>query len=158
MTTRIGIDPGKSTGIAWFYGPQFGGSGQVEGGVQGFIEWLNIGFGSILMAEIEEVVIEDFDIDGTRSGTWSSEIVGIMKDYAYRSGGRISLVVQKRSDKAALFNQVKKGDAGEAERFAWLKERGFERIGKGHNLDAITHVLVRGKKIDRAEFYNRYWK
>lgn len=143
----MGIDPGESTGIAFFYGSEFDSSETVTGGVDGFISWWHrMGISD----KIDEIVMEDFIVEPSFVGRAEpSEIIGVVR--AMWTG---KITIQKRSDKATMFRQVFSGSKGEMERKAWLAERGLH-FTTGHEMDAATHVLV-AKKRD-IKFWNKYW-
>lgn len=148
---RLGVDPGETTGVALFKGSSLLFSDNISGGVEGFVEWWR---DWRIQDKIDHIVIENFVVEPSFTGIpVASEIIGAVKVLR----NTLPITLQSRSDKATLFNQVKRGDAGEAERFAWLEDRGFVRIGKGHNLDAITHVLVERKRARDPEFWAKYW-
>lgn len=150
---RLGIDPGETTGWAVFKDEELDATGIITGGVEAFIEWAN---SAIYFRSVAEIIIEDFDIDGTITGTWSSEIIGAVR--ALRRPAHQKLFVQKRAAKTELIGvRGLTGDQAEAKRFAWLKAHGFEDAGGGHNLDAVTHVLVRLKRGRDRAAYRRYW-
>lgn len=149
------LDPGLSTGYSiWETRSYFDSSdlelmetGVIEEGCEGFIDdWRYKGIGT----KTDRVVCERFVIDGTHTGVWSAQIEGALM--ALYDG---PVIWQLRSDKATLFNQEFGGDAGQTERFAWLRERGFE--GEGHELDAITHALVWAKRMGHIPTLRKYW-
>lgn len=155
MTKILGLDPGYTTGWAMFVDEEMVGTGVVVGGVEGFRHWVEGAEGREALYEADVVVIEDFDIDGTKTGSWSSEIIGAVK---FVVGKRVRLFIQKRSQKTGLVGvDGLTGEQAEVKRFAWLKAHGFENVGGGHNLDAITHIIVWGKTHMRTEFYRRYF-
>lgn len=102
------------------------------------------------------VVYEDFAIDGTITGSWSSEVIGALKMYQAQNS-TAPLVKQTRQNKAALFgHQAEDTQKRETERFNWLRERGFD--GQSHELDAITHALFYIKKRAlHVPTIKKYW-
>lgn len=149
---RIGIDPGETTGVAVFRDENLIYSDNIGRGVYGVIDWWDMNEHSGYAPS--EVIVENFVAEPSFVGVpIASEVIGALRAM-WKDG---ELIMQDRSAKATLFNQQKSGDAGEAERFAWLEERGFKRIGKGHNLDAITHVLVNRKRARDPKFWKKYW-
>lgn len=146
---RLGIDPGETTGIAYAIEEEIIWSKEVPNGLEGFIHWWK----HDRWDDPDEVIIENFVVEPDFVGVpVASEIIGALH-VLYRG----KIVRQQRSDKSSLYNQKKKGEAGEAERFEWLEQRGFSRIGKGHNLDAVTHVLIRLKRLRHMGAWKRYW-
>ena len=147
--TLFAVDPGWSTGWAMF-GVTDGKvelltQGTVEGGLEGWVQ--EVGLYPIRGA----VVCEAFIVEPSYVGrAWSSEVLG-----AVRLASRDEFVLQSRSDKATLFTQKHLGDKGETERFAWLRERGFD--GTPHELDAITHALVYLKRQRNRVALKQYW-
>ena len=147
----LAIDPGLSTGAAWFREEELIDQFTLYRGVDGFLEWWQAPRRWHGTPDI--VIYEDFIFDGTTTGRgWSSEIIGAIKALDWDGA---EIVSQLRSDKATLFGQKHKGDAGERERFAWLAERGFS--GTPHELDAISHTLVYMKRQRSPEALRRYW-
>lgn len=143
----LAIDPGLSTGWALFHGATPFKQGVIPNGVRGFKEWWN----SCERPSHDVLVIEDFIVEPSYVGiAWASEVKG-----AAIMATNAMVVIQKRSDKATLFGQKKKGQAGETERFNWLRERGFS--GASHELDAITHVLVYLKRQKNRLALSKYW-
>lgn len=155
MTKILGLDPGETTGWAMFLDEEMVGTGAIVGGVEGFRRWVEGPEGREALYDADVLVVEDFDIDGTKTGTWSSEIIGAVK-FSRLSWQK--LFMQKRGKKAGLVGvDGLTGEQAEVKRFAWLKAKGFENVGGGHNLDAITHIIVWGKTHMRTEFYRRYF-
>lgn len=149
---RLGIDPGETTGWAVFKDEELDATGIIVNGVNGFIEWTRT---DIYFRSVSEIIIENFEIDGTITGTWSSEIIGAVR--ALREPWQ-KLFVQQRAAKTELIGvRGLTGDRAQARRFAWLASHGFEDVGGGHNLDAVTHVLVRLKRARDRAAYRRYW-
>lgn len=147
----MGIDPGLSTGWAIFQGTSLIGSGSIEGGVDGFIEWWRAGN---LSSRVDEVVYERFIPQGFKglTQTHSLQVEGAL--FALWQGPRIG---QLRTDKATLIKQHDTGDKGERERRDWLASKGLHFETK-HAMDAATHILVERKKARDMAFWKRYWK
>lgn len=150
----LGLDPGKTTGFAFAYLDSvrpliIAEHGTIEDGLDGFIDWWESRQKYWSPAD-EKLVIERFIIDGTITGTWASQIEGAIKVLHPQNN-----VWQLRSDKATVFNQKEGGDKGQTERFAWLRERGFE--GVSHELDAQTHLLVYAKRQKHLPTLRKYW-
>lgn len=143
----LGIDPGNTTGFAFFADWKLCGHGEIPGGVEGFIAWWN----SLNISDYKlELIVENFVVEPSFVGVpVASEIIGAIK--ALWDG---PMQIQQRSYKASLFHQKKPGDAGQSERIAWLKERGLE-FESTHAMDAATHVLVNQKR--NPQFWARYW-
>lgn len=156
---RLGLDPGKETGWAEFFGTDLQASGSIEGGLDGFVDWWQSGSAYRGWAEAGRlsVVCERFVPEVGLGGTdqaWSLEIQGAVKLLARQSA--FPLVLQPRSDKAALFGQKDIGDRGETERKRWLSERGLN-FATNHAMDAATHVLVERRRARDMAFWKRYW-
>lgn len=154
MRWRLGLDPGKQTGWAAFYGATLERSGSIDGGLDGFIEWW--GDEGWLLGQ-SSVVCERFVPEAGLGGAdqaWSLEIQGAVRLLAYQQG--FDLALQLRSDKATLFGQEQAGDKGEAERREWLAERGLV-FDTDHAMDAATHVLVERKRARDLAFWRKYW-
>lgn len=148
----IGIDPGGTTGIAIFSDVELVECEAVMGGFDGFMEWWRSKRGADWAMIADALVVEDFIVEPDFVGrAYPSEIIGAIR--ALWSG---ELIVQPRSAKSTLFNQVFTGDKGEMERAAWLKERGLTFFTP-HEMDAATHVLVERKRARDMEFWRRYW-
>ena len=149
---RLGLDPGGSTGAAWFSGATLIKSEAILGGFDGFKEWWHEGDwpgtpGAIVMERY--VPLEGFK--GTDQ-THSPQIEGAVKMVWERS-----LTLQQRSDKATLFRQHHVGRKGEIEREIWLASKGLH-FETAHEMDAATHVLVERKRAKDMTFWKRYWK
>lgn len=148
----LGLDPGKTTGYAFFSGTELVEAGEIPGGLKGFLEWWD---DRVLMHDtLARIVMEEYvPLEGFRGKdqTHSLQIQG-----AVIALSGVEVVLQTRSDKATLFNQTFTGDKGEAERFAWLRERGLDSQS-GHALDAVTHVLVNRKRVRDMRFWMAYW-
>lgn len=156
---RLGLDPGKETGWAEFFGTDLQASGSIEGGLDGFVDWWQSGSAYRGWAETGRlgVVCERFVPEvglGGADQAWSLEIQGAVKLLARQNG--FDLTLQLRSDKAALFGQEEVGDKGATERRAWLAERGLT-FETDHAMDAATHVLVERKRARDMLFWKRYW-
>lgn len=161
MRWRLGLDPGKETGWAVFFGAELQESGSIEGGLDGFADWWQ---GSRYTPRLGDHFAEWFDVVcerfvpeaglGGEDQAWSLEIQGAVRLLARQCG--FSLTLQLRSDKATLFGQEQLGDKGATERRAWLAERGLA-FETDHAMDAATHVLVERKRARDMQFWRRYW-
>lgn len=154
----LGLDPGKTTGFAMFCDTSMVAAGSIPGGFEGFVEWwfTERGFAP-RPQDMGRLVIERYvPLEGFRGidQTYSLEVQGAARTLALLAG--IPVILQMRSAKATLFGQQETGDKGEAERRAWLAERGlvFDPT-TSHAMDAATHVLVSEKSS--LDFWNRYW-
>lgn len=108
------------------------------------------------MRLVDVVIYEDFVIDGTLTGSWSSEVIGALKCMMYHEAADVPLVKQTRQNKASLFgHKAKTTEKREVERFNWLRDRGFS--GVSHELDAITHALFYIKKQEHVPTIKKYW-
>lgn len=146
----LAIDPGLSTGIAWFHNEELIRQETIYRGLDGWLDWY---YAHKWPGRPDRVIHEDYISDGSTTGrVWSSEIIGAIRALDW---GGVKIIRQLRSDKATLFGQKFKGEAGEQERFEWLRARGFD--GTDHELDAITHALVDMKKRKNSAALERYW-
>lgn len=113
----------------------------VPNGVEGFAALYGGSFRWSLIFDV--VVYEDFEIDGTKTGSWASEVIGAMK---FITEPTQRLVRQRRQDKWGVTgypSEIRNGSTQQREtyRFNWLRDKGFEGLSS-HELDAITHALV----------------
>lgn len=155
MQWILGLDPGKETGWAAFYGAKLERSGSIKGGLDGFIDWWeDEGWFLGHMSVVCERFVPEAGLGG-EDQAWSLEIQGAVRLLARQQG--FDLTLQLRSDKSVLFGQEQVGDKGEAERREWLAERGLV-FDTDHAMDAATHVLVERKRARDLAFWNRYWK
>lgn len=143
----LGIDPGLSTGWALFaYTEKLPAtlvdSGQVKGGVEGFIDWWPT---LVNDYRVDELVAERFIIDGTVTGSWAPQIEGALKVLA--AGKPITW--QTRGDKAALLPT-------EPARRQWFRNAGI-RFDSDHSLDAATHCMVLLKRRRHLPTLSAYW-
>ena len=131
--------------------------GVIPNGVDGFMVSTVMPdefFRALMAADI--VVYEDFEIDGTITGSWASETIGALKMHLFAMT-RPAPVRQTRRDKATLFGQkAPTTEKRQTERFNWLRDRGFE--GVSHELDAITHALVYIKRQGHKPTIDKYWR
>ena len=140
MTYMLSLDPGESTGFALWCRSDLLRVGTVTHGLQGFDRWT--------MPYHEILVVEDFVCEPDFTGRpVASEVLGL----AWGRSSALKKVRQARSMKASLFGK----NHSEAERFAWLRERGF--TGNSHELDAITHGLIFMKNNRNRDALRRYW-
>lgn len=146
----VAIDPGLSTGIAWFHNEELIRQETVYRGIDGWLDWWN---STVWPGMPDRIIYEDYISDGSTTGrVWSSEIIGAIRTLDW---GGAAVIRQLRSDKATLFGQKFKGEAGERERFEWLRARGFD--GTDHELDAISHALVDMKRRKAPNALRKYW-
>jgi len=149
----LSLDPGLATGVALFDNENIIHQETIEGGEKGFLKDFPELYEQIAN-EDHRVVVERFipneHVQG-EDAIYSNRIEGMVMVYTNNQG----IIWHLRSDKALLFNQKKKLAAGEAERFQWLRRKGFK--GGGHELDAITHALVYMKRLHFEPAIRKYW-
>lgn len=150
MTSLLALDAGVTTGYAFAsYGDEapldFTEVGVIENGIRGFLLWWEERLNGYPKDQIDCIIAEDFKIDGTIAPGDSLQIEGALM--ALWPG---EIVWQSRSDKAALIR-------GEKARNAWIDER-FPGLTTQHTRDAVTHALVRMKRLHHAPTIDRYWR
>lgn len=132
----LALDPGDTTGWAafWMDDETFDceGSGNIHGGVFGFVDWWHdFAIPVINTAGPLTVVSEKFIVRPGFVG--DSEALKIEGALAALHGKNVRY--QMPSQKATLFPK-----RTEAQRFRGLREMSYE--GTSHELDAITHALL----------------
>lgn len=140
MVRVLALDPGESTGWALFKDEEMLQCGVISSGLNGYLSWA-----ALAMPVHDVLVVEEFIVEPDYVGrAYASEIVGAA---VALSPARI--VRQLRSMKATLVRGT------EAQRFAWLSERGF--TGESHALDAITHALLYLRRSGNKAAVRKYW-
>lgn len=144
----LALDPGKTTGMSiWHYDAEtpltLEGSGQIEGGVDGFLEYFYPSDGRYMMWDI--IVSESFVLDGRTPNpdVTPLHIEGILESHAHRT--RCQLRFQRNNFKAHVPDSK-------------LKELGFYVKGMGHANDSMRHALAFMKTSYHAPTLNAYFK
>lgn len=138
-------DPGGTTGWAYFIDGELVDQGIIDNGVEGAIGWVLSG----RMPPHDVLVLESFIVEPDFVGrSFASEVIGVLK-MASRQMGCTLQVFQSRAQKRVIVN----GD--ETARFRWLRGHGF--TGTSHELDAISHGLLRLRLEGNKEIVKRYW-
>lgn len=140
----LAMDPGLTTGWAHFIQHELVDQGTIGNGVDGAVEWLHSGNRPRYRRLVLESFIPEPDFVGRAH---ASEVIGAMVGDAYLLNAPYSF--QSRAQKRLIIN----GD--ETKRFRFLREHGFE--GSSHELDAISHGLIRQRLEGNALVVKRYW-
>lgn len=141
MMLTLGCDPGESTGLALFRDDELLWSKTVTNGVDGFIEWAKTD-----MPWHNVLILESFIAEKDFVGrSFASEVIGA----ALAISQAQQKVFQSRGQKATLIR------GSEKDRFQWLRNHGF--TGTSHELDAITHALLRLRSTGNEAAIKRYW-
>lgn len=143
MTVALCLDPGKVTGAAYVQWGRTQGlsviaTHAIENGCEGFIDWFRS------HAPFQLIICEEFNIDGTITGTWSAQIEGALK-----AMWGSPIVWQRRDDKAVIRK-------GEPERNDWLASRGIH-LKTQHERDAVVHGLVYARRQGHLPTIEKYW-
>lgn len=140
----LGADPGGTTGLALFVGPDLEWTGEAPNAMEGMIEFIRSGE----LPDFDAIVLESFIVEPDFVGrAHASEVIGVLVAHARSIGAEVWF--QSRSQKAL----VKRGT--EAERFRWLRSMGY--VGSSHVLDAITHALLRLRREKNRDVVQRHW-
>jgi len=138
------MDPGENTGWAYFEDADLVAQGTIPNAADGVVETLR----PRLLPAYDRLVLEAFIVQPDFVGrAHASEVIGVMIRDAYENRAPYSF--QLRSQKAVVTRGT------EAERFAWLRSHGFS--GSSHELDAITHGLLRLRLEKHKPTVMRYW-
>lgn len=135
MGSVLGIDPGGKTGIAIYDLTTLSViyRDEVEGGIEGFIKWWNIMWGTpddSVVDEVEDVVCEKFTLDGRTPNPdlTPKEIEGFLKG----TDVHVDRFQTPAQAKALITNTV-------------LKRAGLYpphgQVKGGHSTDALRHAL-----------------
>jgi len=148
MKRLISFDPGKTTGMSiWQYDAetplQLIGYGQIEGGVEGFLEYLYPTDGRYMIWDV--IVSESFVLDGRTPNpdVTPLHIEGILESHAHRTGCQLRF--QRNNFKAHVDD-------------AKLKEYGFYVKGMPHSNDSMRHALAYMKTSYHRPTLDAYFK
>lgn len=140
----LGGDPGGTTGLALFEGADLVGTSEVPNAMDGMIEFIESG----QMPQFDVLVLESFIAEPDFVGrVHASEVIGVLVAHARSIGAEVYF--QSRSQKAL----VKRGT--ETQRFQWLRALGY--TGSSHELDAITHCLLRLRREKNIVVIRKHW-
>lgn len=140
----LSCDPGESTGWALWEDGKLISQGVITNGVEGAILWAMTD-----MPEHDTLILESFIVEPDFVGrSFASEVIGILLLRSRQMGATVH-AFQSRGQKATVVR------GSETERFRWLRNHGF--TGTSHELDAISHGLLRMRLEGNAEVVNRYW-
>ena len=148
MKRLLALDPGKTTGMSiWGYDTETPltliGSGQIEGGVEGFLEYLYPTDGKFMIWDV--IVSESFVLDGRTPNpdVTPLHIEGILESHAHRTNCQLRF--QRNNFKKHVDNDK-------------LKEFGFYVKGKPHAMDSMRHALAWAKTSYHAPTLNAYFR
>lgn len=142
MTTLLTLDPGEMTGWAhWHYDEATPlthlAHGMIPGGLQGFLAWNTAHH---LVIDIDEIVAEDFILDGRTlvPNTTPLEILGALEAL------RPDLIRQRNVQKAVAPDSL-------------LKTNGLWWPGNGHDRDAARHAIAHMRSIRHMPTLRAFW-
>lgn len=148
MKRLLALDPGKTTGMSiWGYDAETPltliGSGQIELGVDGFLEYLYPSDGKQMRWDV--IVSESFVLDGRTPNpdVTPLKIEGILQAHAHRTGCLIRF--QRNNFKSHVSNES-------------LKRFGLYVPGKPHAMDSMRHALAFAKTTHHMPTLNKYFK
>lgn len=148
MKRLLALDPGKTTGMSiWQYDVetplQLVGYGQIEGGVDGFLEYLYPSDGRYMIWDV--IVSESFVLDGRTPNpdVTPLKIEGILESHAHRT--RCQLRFQRNNFKAHVSDPL-------------LGKYGFYVPGMGHANDSMRHALAWAKTSYHRPTLDAYFK
>lgn len=162
MPRLLSIDPGKSTG--WCIGEYSDTKpwtlldrGEVLDGLEGFTHWWQK-----MRPDTHELLVERFVLDPSNQFVADLTPKQIEGALYVLWGQRAPITWQLRSDKAALCGyppSAKTKAQRQRVRFDWLRERGLYLPGTQHDdsNDAITHSIVRMKRLNHMPTLRHYW-
>lgn len=149
MRRLLALDPGSTTGMSiWQYDAEtpltLVGSGQIEGGVDGFLEYMypddtsNWGMWDVIISE-------SFVLDGrtTNPDVTPLHIEGILEAHAHRTGCQLRF--QRNNFKKHIDNDL-------------LKRNSLYVAGKPHAMDSMRHALAYMKTSRHAATLNYYFR
>lgn len=147
MRRLIAFDPGKTTGVSlWQYDSDtplsLVGSGQIEGGVDGFIEYF---YPKGMFLPWDVIVSESFVLDGRTPNpdVTPLKIEGILEAHAHRTGALVRF--QRNNFKAHVDNDL-------------LKKFELYKPGQPHAMDSMRHALAYMKTSHHMPTLNHYFK
>lgn len=142
MAKIVSLDPGGKTGWALFQytdetEPELLDFGQVDNGLQGFIEWFD-------KEGIDEVVCESFTLrPGVKFPDLSPvQIIGALEAILHKT--QVKITYQPPSSKPLCDDDR-------------LKSIGMHKPGLGHANDAIRHGIIYLRKIKHMPTIRRAW-
>lgn len=148
MKRLLALDPGKTTGMSiWMYDAEtpleLAGYGQIEGGVEGFLEYLYPTNGKFMVWDV--IVSESFVLDGRTPNpdVTPLHIEGILESHAHRTNCQLRF--QRNSFKKHVDD-------------AKLKELDFYVKGKPHAMDSMRHALAWAKTSMHLPTLEAYFK
>lgn len=146
MTRLLALDPGGTTGWSyWEYTPTEALSlldrGQIQGGIDGFVQWWGRPYGPQHLGMVDEIVAESFVNDNrtVHPDLTPKEIEGALK---MAWGG--PLIFQRNSYKLHADDVM-------------LKRSGLWFRGQEHARDSARHALALQKVRRHIPTIERYW-
>ena len=147
MKRLLALDPGKTTGMSiWTYDADTPltkvGHGQIEGGVDGFLEYF---YPSNMFMPWDVIVSESFVLDGRTPNpdVTPLKIEGILEAHAFRTGCQLRF--QRNNFKAHVDNDL-------------LKRNSLYIPGMPHAMDSMRHALAFMKTSYHTPTLNAYFK
>lgn len=148
MKRLLALDPGKTTGMSiWMYDAEtpleLAGYGQIDGGVDGFLEYLYPTNGKFMVWDV--IVSESFVLDGRTPNpdVTPLHIEGILEAHAHRTGCQLRF--QRNNFKSHVSNES-------------LKRLGLYVPGKPHAMDSMRHALAFMKTTMHRPTLEAYFK
>jgi hypothetical protein len=147
MKRLLALDPGKTTGMSiWQYDAETPltkiGHGQIEGGVEGFLEYF---YPSGMHMPWDVIVSESFVLDGRTPNPDITplKIEGVLEAHAFRTGCQLRF--QRNNFKAHVDDNK-------------LKEHNFYVKGMPHSNDSMRHALAWAKTSYHRPTLDTYFK
>lgn len=147
MRRLIAFDPGKTTGVSlWQYDSDtpltLVGHGQIEGGVDGFLEYF---YPKGMFLPWDVIVSESFVLDGRTPNpdVTPLKIEGILEAHAHRTGALVRF--QRNNFKAHVDNDL-------------LKKFELYKPGQPHAMDSMRHALAYMKTSMHMPTLNHYFR
>jgi hypothetical protein len=148
MKRLLALDPGKTTGMSiWMYDAetplQLAGYGQIDCGVEGFLEYLYPIDGKYMIWDV--IVSESFVLDGRTPNpdVTPLKIEGILEAHAHRTGALVRF--QRNNFKAHVDNDL-------------LKKFELYKPGQPHAMDSMRHALAYMKTSKHMATLNHYFR